>query len=383
MKNIILFFRSNIKRNMISLVIAIAFSICICCLFALFGNTFGEAETSNIVVGYLDEDNSSISIDFKRYLKEELNIDTIENETYDNLTNQLIDRSISAIIEIPEGYEKNGIAQGKLTSVTTTTLNDYENVAFIKSYINIYFRSVDIIVKAADGDESLFHKIFPEFQTQGKNIEQISAYVADKGKDAAEIGLRQAAGFFTMMMMIMSFCLALVVFEDRQSGVFNRIQISPVKSAQYIIGTSIFAVFTSLIIVTVFCTFLFVNKYPIGVPIRYLLLVMSLFALIMVGLALIVALFCKSKSAIMTLIITLGVIGPILGGAYFPIDTAPETLQRLSKITPHYWMMQGIKDIMLNPDMDVSKNIIILSLFAILSFLVAAVKYVQKEDSRF
>jgi len=382
MKNIILFFRSNIKRNMISFVIAIAFSICICCIFALFGNSFGDADTSNIVVGYLDADNSSISIDFKRYLKEELNIDTIENVTYDNLTNQLIDRNISAIIEIPEGYEKNGITKGELTNVITTTLDDYENAAFIKAYINIYFRSVDLIVKAAEGDESLFHEIFAEYQTQGQNIEQIAAYIADKEKDAAQIGISQAAGFFTMMMMIMSFCVALVVFEDRQSGVFNRIQISPVKSAQYIIGTSLFAVFTSLIIVAVFCTFLFVNNYPIGVPIWYLALVMSLFALVMVGLALIVALFCKSKSAIMTLIITIGTIGPILGGAYFPIDTAPETLQRLSKITPHYWMMQGIKDLILNPSTDVRKNIIILSLFALLSFLVAAVKFVQKENSR-
>ena len=332
------------------------------------------------MVGVLDEDNSSISIDFKQYLQKELSIDIIENVTMRRLTNQLINRDISAIIEIPVGLEKNGIAEGNLPNVITTTLDDYENVAFVKAYINLYFSSVNLIVKAVEGDENKFHQVFAEFQKQGQNIDQKSAYIVDKEKDAAQMGLLQAAGFFTMMMMIMSFCTALVVMEDRQSGVFNRIQISPVKSAQYIIGTSLFAVFTSLIMVVVFFTFLFVNKSPIGVPISYLLIVMSLFALFMVAFALIVALFCIN--AMLTCTIIIGTIGPILGGAYFPIDSAPETLQNLSRILPHYWMMQGIKDLMEDPDADARINIIILALFALLSFLIAAVKFVQKGNSR-
>ncbi len=382
MKNIILFFRSNIKRSMVTLIIAIAFSITICCLFVAFGSSFGDSETKNIKVGFIDEDNSSISIDFKRYLNEELEIVTIENVTYDNLTYQLIDRDISAIIEIPKGLEQNGISKVKIPSVITTTLDDYENVAYIKAYINIYFNSVNLIVEAAEGNESLFQELFAGFQSNDQKIEQRSAYVANKEKDAAYQGLIQAAGFFTMMMMMMSFCTALVVMEDRQSGVFNRIQISPVKSQQYIIGTSMFAVFTSLIIVVVFCTFLVIGGYPIGVPISYLALVMSLFALFMIGFALIVALFCKSLNAMVTFIIILGTIGPILGGAYFSVDGAPELLQRLSKATPHYWMMKGIKDLIRDPNMDVRINILILTLFALLSFLIAAVKFVQKESSR-
>lgn len=382
MKNIILLFRSNIKRSALTIIIAIILSILLCFSFTAFRNNFAGAGIDNIQIGFLDYDNSSISADFKRYLNEELNISTIENETYDNLTYQLIDRNISAIIEIPKGLEKDGITTGKLPNVITTTLDDYENNAFIKSYINIYFGSINQLITAADGDKTLFYNMFSDYQKQDRKIKQEAAETIDNEQEAANRGLRLSIGFFTMMMTLMSFCLALVVMEDRQIGVFNRIQVSPVKSEQYIIGTSMFAAFSSLVIVIIYCVFLSIGNYAITVPISYLLLVMTLFLFFMLGFALIVALFCKTVNAMTTLLIVLGTIGPILGGAYFPVDHVAQSLQRISKLTPHYWFMQGIKELTENPNKDVRTNIIILSLFAILSSLIAAVKFVQKENSR-
>jgi ABC-2 type transport system permease protein len=367
---------------MISLVISIAFSIIICSLFVSFGKAFVDYDTHNISVGLLDNDKSSISLDFKRYLNKELSIDTVENMSYDNLANKLIEREISAIIEIPKDFQENGINKGKLPNVIFTTLDDYENIAFIKSYIDIYSNSVNSIVEAAENDKSQFDKMFAGYQSEGMKIEKGEAYIPNREKDLAQAGLSITAGFFTFMMMVMSYCIALVVMDDKQSGVFNRIQISPVKSAQYIIGTTLFAVFTSLFIVATFCVFLVVRNYQIGIPIGYLALIMSLFAIVILGLALIVALFCKSKNAMMTIIITFGVIGPVIGGAYFPLDLAPQTLQNLAKVTPHYWMMQGIKDLVINPNQSGMSNIIILSLFAVLSYLIAAAKFVQKESSK-
>ena len=294
----------------------------------------------------------------------------------------MIDRNISAIIEIPKGLEKDGITTGKLPSVITTTLDDYENNAFIKSYINIYFGSINQLITAADGDKTLFQDMFSDYQKQDRKIKQEAAETIDNEQEAANRGLRLSIGFFTMMMTLMSFCLALVVMEDRQIGVFNRIQVSPVRSEQYIIGTSMFAAFSSLVIVIIYCVFLSIGDYAITVPISYLLLVMTLFLFFMLGFALIVALFCKTVSAMTTLLIVLGTIGPILGGAYFPVDHVAQSLQRISKLTPHYWFMQGIKELMENPNKDVHTNIIILALFAGLSFLIAAVKFVQKENSR-
>lgn len=379
MKNMILLFKNNIKRSRITLIIAVIISILLCMIYVAFSK-FGDSETRNIKVGLLDYDNSDVSVDFKQYLNQELHIDTVENESYQNLSYQLIDRKISAIIELPKGFEKEGIAAGKFQNIVSTTLDDYENNAFIKAYINIYFSSINQLITAA-GNEKQFQILFHDYKQQEKKIVQNSAYIMDYEKSGANTGLRLSVGFFTMMMTLMSFCLALVVMEDRQNGVFNRIQISPVKSEQYIMGTSMFVIISSLIIPVVFCAFLWEKDYPISVSIGYLFLIMTLFILFMTGFALIAALFSKSISEMTSLIIILGTLGPILGGSYFSVNGVSESLQRISKLTPHYWLMQGIKDLIENPNQDVRNNIIILTLFAVLSLLVAAVKFVQKENS--
>lgn len=382
MNQIILFLKSNLKRNTAALLIAVAFSILLCVIFYSMGKSFAGYDVKVMKVAIIDQDESSISIDFKRFLKEELNIRLEEGTDYEIFSNQLIERKISAIIEIPEGYEKEGIAHGRLSNVVTTTLDDYENAAFLKTYIQLYFSSLNLMVSASEKDEEAFRKLFQEYPAHGKEVELQSGYTPDREKDGAQTGLSQAAGFFTMMLMILSLCIAFVVLEDRQSGVFSRIQIAPVKSGNYIIGTSLFAIASCLLIIMIFCSFLWLGHYPIGVPIVYLVVFMSLFAIFMIGLALAAALFLHTKNAVMSFIIIFGSVGPILGGAYFPVDMSPELIQRLSKITPHYWMMQGIKDLMEKPDTDIRVNIVILALFAILSFLITAVKFVQKQESR-
>jgi ABC-2 type transport system permease protein len=382
MKNILLFFRSNIERSNLTIVVAVILSVLLCIILTLFRNSFADPETENIKVGFLDYDNSSVSIKFKDYLNHELNITTIEDESYDKLTYQLIDRKISAIIEIPKELEKDGIMYRKVPKVTTTTLDDYENTEFMKAYINIYFASVNRLMAAADGDADLFEKLFRNYKVQEHKIEQEAAYHIDYKQIAANEGLRLSIGFFTMMTTLMSFCLAFIVMEDRKLGAFSRIQISPVKPEQYIIGTGLYAACSSLLIVITYCIYLIVRGYPINVPIGYIFLLMTLFLFTMLGFALIIAQFCKSENAMITLIIILGAVGPILGGAYFSVDQVSESLQRVSKVLPHYWIMQGIKVLIDNPNKDISTNIIILSLFVTLSFLIAAVKFVQKENAR-
>lgn len=381
MKNIILLFKTNQKRNFISLIIALAFSVVLCFAFVLMGNNFADYDTKEVTVGFLDEDQSSISIDFKGYLEEGLKFHIVTDD-YDSLANQLIERKISAIIEIPSGLEADGLKQGELPNVITTTLDDYENVGFIKSYINVYFNSINLLMKTSEGSESQFQKLFFEFKNQKIEIKESVGYISDRQRDAVKAGLPQAVGFFTMMMMIMSLFTSTLVMEDRKSGVFKRMQASPVKSSQYLIGTSAFAILVSLLIVIVFCVFLYATDYPIGKEIPYLALGMSLFVVFMVGVSLIAALFTKSENAMKTLLIIVGTVGPIMGGAYFPVGSAPELLQRLSKLTPHYWLMQGIKDLLEKPDENVWMNLVILALFALLSFLIAGIKFVQKEEGK-
>ena len=63
-------------------------------------------------------------------------------------------------------------------------------------------------------------------------------------------------GFYLMIIFAISVLLAFMVVEDRLSGVFNRIQVTPVKPIQYIVGTGIFGLLICFIQIGLFCVYI-------------------------------------------------------------------------------------------------------------------------------
>jgi ABC-2 type transport system permease protein len=85
----------------------------------------------------------------------------------------------------------------------------------------------------------------------------------------------------------------------------------------------------------------------------------------------------KSKNAITSIIIGFSTVGCILGGAYFPIDMSPKTLQNLARVLPQFWFMDAFRRLQADIMADIYPNIIILILFTVLSLLIGAVLFSQ------
>ncbi len=376
MKNILLLTRTNIKRNKLAILLSVVGAAMLCLILYSLGGMITSMSMADISIGVIDYDQSILSEDFKAYMKEDLQYSLIENYTYDELSEELIDKNISVIIEIPENlYEQ--FAAGNKESIIITSMNDYENAAFIEVYINNYLNSIHILSKGAAGNQSVFDQLLIENDKLNIEITQTAAIIIDKEELANKTGFINSVGFYLMFIFTISVLLAFMVLDDRNTGVFNRIQATPVKPFQYIVGTGIFGLFLCFVQIAIYCGYIYVMDIETGIPMYLLLLIMALFSVFTVSFSLAIAVVMHSKNAMTSIIIGFSTVGCILGGAYFPIDLAPKALQNIAKVLPQYWFMDAFRNLQADVTANIYPNITILALFSILSLLIGAVMFSQ------
>lgn len=376
-------------RNKTAVVSACICAISLCLLLALFGNIQGDDTISQIYIGLIDHDRTELSADFKIYLTDTLNVKLIEDQSYDELSMTLINRGISVIIEIPANFE-NAMVNGRPEDLITTSLSDFENAAFVDAYLNSYMNSVSILGISAAGDKDVFHELLME--TENLKISVRSSTVPKLGSAMTNDGTTfindsvyadaflPCMGFYLMFGFIFAISIAFMIFDDRSSGIFKRIQSTPVTSFQYIVGSTLFGVITGLLIIGLFFAYLFLTGTEIGVPYGSTILLMVLMMLFQVGFAMMMALIFKSKSAVLTVIFAYSSIGSMIGGAWFPIEFGPDFLQKLSKTTPNYWFINAFNKMQESVDASIVANIIVLVLFIVLVYLVSAIRFTQNKN---
>ena len=154
MKNTCMLVKSYLKRNRLAVILSIICGLLLCFLIFLMGSFVEDVLLSKHQVGVMDYDNSILSKDFKSYLTEELNYELIEHDSYDYLSEMLIDKSISSIIEIPEGFYDT-FASGRDGNIIITSTDDFENAAFLEAYMNSYLAGIRLLSVSAEGSSDV------------------------------------------------------------------------------------------------------------------------------------------------------------------------------------------------------------------------------------
>lgn len=378
MKNIWLLMKTNIKRNVLALLIT-CISAGMLCLILYF---MGELTTDEkITLGVIDYDKSILSEDFKSYLTEQLDYSVMEDYPYDELATELLDKNISAIIEIPDNFYEE-YASGRQGKLIVTSTQDYENAAFLEIYMNSYLNSILILAQGAQGEEESFRHLLTEYDKGEIKLSQTSALEMDETKQKQSEGFIYSIGFYLMIIFGLSLIIAFMLVDDRSSGVFHRIQATPVKPIEYIIGSGIFGLLLCGVQICLYTLFVVIMKLHIGVPIWSLVLMMGLYALFTICFTLAISLAFPSKNAVSSILIGFSTFGCIIGGAYFPLDMAPESLQKFSKIVPQYWFMDALRNLQNDITANITPNIIVISLYSILFLLIGAVLFAQNYKQR-
>lgn len=331
---------------------------------------------TKIPVGLIDLDGSALSDDFEKYLTETLEMEVTKDLSEDNLTDMLINREISAIIEIPSDFGKSAAA-GSPSNISYTALDDYENAAFLEIYLNSYMRKIALLSESAGGNAEKFETLLDKSEADVSGISSAdnSASIEDQQRASFQL----AAGAFLMFSMAFSMVIALTVLDDKKFGTYNRMQISPVSSAEYISGTALFGIVIGLIFSAGFLVSIVLKGINPGLPIWLIAVMLVLFTLFSVGFSLIVALIVKNKTMILTITCGLTTILCILGGAWFPVDKSNVVLSKLAALTPHYWFMETIRGVQGDATFNFLPAVAMLTLFAVLTYLIAAAVFAKKQ----
>lgn len=378
MKNILLIFKNSFSRNILSALLAVAAAILMC--FA-FGNVMNSEEDDNpsikkICVGIVDSDNSELSGNLAEYLTDSLNM-KISSENYEKLSRLLIDKKISAIIEVPDGFESSSI-NGDTKKLEITMLDDYENSAFITAYINSYMRGISVISQGAGGDGELFAKMLAE----QKSPNTVTMSETNSDVDRHTLAAKAYYSVIGLMLSISSIITVLIakqIIDDRKLRTYNRIRCTPVKPLQYVTGVGLFGLVCLTVTNLIFNIFAYNTCAELTLPFGTAFGITELFMLFTTGFGIMIALMVNDSRALMTVGLGYGVIGSMLGGAWFPINENLGVVSGIAKIFPQYWVMDSLYKYRYNPDFNVLPNISVIALAAVLIFLISAVIFTRKK----
>ncbi len=372
MNNIRTVFMGMLKRLKTALVIALLAGLASIALYYC-GRPIADIYSvqDKIDVAVIDNDGSELSAMLKNYLSDKIGMNIIEDDQ-EKFNDKLINRDVSAIIEIPQGFEKNVIG-GKDVKIRSTTLDDYENGAYISVYIEGFMRSVNIAAGAAKGDAELFSKIMSSDIADTK-LTQENAVVSDMENEYVAAGFKFSEGFMIMLVTAIGIFITLAVMEDRQYGTYSRMAVSSVTGVQYIVGTlgaSVLISFTALVVLPLYLL-ITGARMTAGYPLIFAAVI--IYSLFNSALSIMLAQLISSKQALATLSGCIASVGALLGGAWFPIDETAGMLKYLSYITPQYWYFNFMSGASEQPVI----NICVLILYTLLIMLASAALFGRK-----
>lgn len=377
MRKILLIFKNSILQNKLTIVLALATAALMGFVFYGISNADGTVFADNTIsVGIADNDGSVLSQDLGEYLSDSLGMEIIPGD-YDFLSALLIDRKISAIIEVPREFESSAI-NGAPEKLEITTLDDYENSAFIEAYLNSYMRGVSVISQAADGSAEAFSEMLAS-QVSPNTITLAETNLQTDKRAKTVNAYNVSVGFMLMMISGITVFMSNRILIDRQLGTFDRMKGSSLKPLEYVVGISLFGVICCTAANLIFNLFAFsVGGENMPVPLGLALGINELFMIFSVGLAILFALLVNDQRALTTVGIGYATIGSMLGGAWFPIDIESGLVGGITKIFPQYWLTDLLKKYSNDPEFNIVPNILIIALAAVLVYLVSAVIFTRK-----
>ena len=330
-----------------------------------------------IPVGFLDEDNSPVSENLFEYLAEELQMDVTVSHDEEELKDLLLNAHISAIITVPEKTYENMLSQ-KEWQIELTTLDDYENAAYLRGYLETFTNSVEVLLEAGGGREEVFRKLLSD--TEPARLERVE-FQADGGDRERQLrGFVQMAGFYAMLSMAAGAFLIMMILNDKQYGTYTRIQLSSIKPVQYIIGIALLGILAeSVMAAGITGYFVFMGK-DIGISYGICFLVFFLYGLFVTGMSLTVGLVAKSRQTALTFLMGFTTIACIWGGAWFPLSENLGVLSKAAMLFPVYWFMQVMRSAVGENTVQILPAILVLILFTVLIYLVGAVAFTKKTE---
>lgn len=339
---------------------------------------YGDGGQQSLKVGVVNQDQQRIANDTVQFLQGLTNVKVIklkESEVEDKITAGKLDCAIT----IGAGFSES-ILTGEPGSIQIVSIKGAQITGFVKSYLNNYLENIFAISKAAKGDPNTFEKMYTHYQHANYKLSVHS--VKDTSKN---IGMSYGTiGFLIMIMLLSAGNFAEIIIKEKENRTYFRLLSTPITARKYVLSN--IAVTLMVMIGQIIFTLLMMTKVfhiNIHVPFWQLAIVLTLFALVAIGLSLTVVSFASSSGSASALQNLVSTPTSLLAGCFWPVEIMPKAVQKVADFMPQRWTLDTISKLQQGHHFgSLYLNFMILIAFALAFFLIATYKFGKNTSVR-
>lgn len=331
---------------------------------------YGNPGQQNIKVGIVNQDQHPIAKDTVQFLKSLKNVQLV-NIDRSEINDKITAGTLDCAITLDNGFSQS-IVNGHPDHIQIISIKGAEITTLVKAYLYNYLDNISSINKAANGNAAMFDKMYTNFQHSGFKVTVNSLQDTSKNKDMTY----QTIGFLIMIMLISSGNFAEIIIKEKENRTYFRLLSTPINARKYVLSN--IAVNMMVMAVQVIVTLFFMKDVfhiEMIAPVWQTGLVLLIFALVAVGLSLMIVSFASSStsaSALQNLIFTPTC---LLAGCFWPVEIMPKAVQKIADFLPQRWTLDTISKLQDGSQLgSLYLNILILLAFALAFFLIAVYK---------
>ena len=324
---------------------------------------YGDQETNLLTIGVVDQDRSSYSELLIESLEKRVAVQKIAS--VEDIDQVLSRQNAVAVITIPEGYQENVSETPELSLRTFQKGELLNNVDRLVQRALAEVASIQSLAEAG-GEGELLDRL--------KEPTEIEISQVDQSATTEQMSV-QIIGFLLMMLLFQAGNFGTTTIqEERRNKIYTRLMTTSIAKSTYFIGTTIFAMFAMLIQV-ILAVIVMTGLFDIdpGLSAFDLILLLTLFSILAVGWSIAIGVLASSTNVAAALQSILITVTSLLSGALIPHEVMPEFMQKVSMITPQYWILTMIKNFQSGQTWEGNHREMLILIIYILFFLSLAV----------
>ncbi|TCW49054.1 ABC-2 type transport system permease protein [Bacillus thuringiensis] len=342
--------------------------------FSIYGNV-GQG-TLNI--GVINKENQPIANDTVKFL-EGLNHVNVSKIKESEVEDKLISKKLDGVITLQSSFSES-VREGKPSHIEVSSIKGDQVTVFIKSYLYNYVDNIAAISKVAGADQSTFNSMYAGYQKSSFKVKAETLEDTSKNKDMTN----QTIGYLIMFMLFSAANLSGIILKEKENRTYFRLLSTLIDGKKFIlsnVAVNMIILTVQIVIAVLFMKYVFHTN--INMPFTVMIGVLMIFALIAIGLSLVIVSFSKSSTASNAMQNIVIVPTCLLAGCYFPYDIMPKAVQKVADFLPQRWLLDTISKLQQGiPFSELYLNILILFAFAIAFFLIAIYKFGRNNDAR-
>lgn len=356
-------FISNVKRilrNKVQLFFIILFPLAFMSL-----GFIGQQPTVKTAV--IDKDQTQLTAGLMRSLETKASLHSIDEV---DIQKKLMSLRVDYVLVIEKGFTQSLIA-GENGGITGYSVEESNFSKPVSSFVEQWISHAKAIAGAVNHQEAAFYTEFTGYDQNG-SVQMDNRLVMNP--DTATT--RSVVGFLLISMLYTSLIVGLHILVNKNNHTLYRTLAAPISIRNYMLQTISSFLFVSLIQISFVMIMLkWVYRLDMGGSGLNIYLMLIVFSLVSVSFG--VAISSVSKNIIQACLIGISLVAPLamLGGAYFPLEFAPDIIKSLSNFTPVSWMMGSTEKLLQGETIaSLGKEMSMLVLFAIIFFLVGTLR---------